>query len=130
DGDVSTEFHASSGLGYLPSGTRQSYLRSPNPPKRARTSRVLPCRRMPKVRVVFDAREVTADARYSGIGTFVRELLPAMAECDGIEVVAVATPDLVLPPAGGRGALPRFTQDRRRATRTDVTRVRRHIARA
>jgi glycosyltransferase involved in cell wall biosynthesis len=85
---------------------------------------------MPKVRVVFDAREVSADARYSGIGTFVRELLPALAECDGIEVVALATPDLVLPPGVGRVTIQRFTRERRRATIEHVSRVWMDIVRA
>lgn len=47
--------------------------------------------------VVVDANQLTGQSAGSGIGTYVRELLGALAERDDVAVTALATPDAVVP---------------------------------
>lgn len=61
---------------------------------------------------MFDGRELTAHARYSGFGTFVRQLVEALARRPDLEVALLATDDLPLPPGVERVALQRFVSER------------------
>jgi alpha-1,3-rhamnosyl/mannosyltransferase len=60
--------------------------------------------------IVVDARRLGEGSAYRGIGTYVRNLLAALALVDGLEVQALATPQTVLPTGVTAVAL------RRRAT--------------
>jgi glycosyltransferase involved in cell wall biosynthesis len=48
--------------------------------------------------IVVDARRLGEGSAFRGIGTYVRNLLAGLAEIDGLEVHALATPGTVLPP--------------------------------
>jgi alpha-1,3-rhamnosyl/mannosyltransferase len=49
------------------------------------------------IRVLVDGRELTGMGRYSGLGTFTRNLLASLATTDGIDVRALTTDTDVLP---------------------------------
>ena len=48
--------------------------------------------------IVVDARRLGEGSAYRGIGTYLRNLLAALVEVEGVDVAALATPETSLPP--------------------------------
>lgn len=66
-------------------------------------------------RVLIDARELTGDSAYSGVGTYIRGLLGALATRTDVHTMALATNDAPIPAGVDRKRIIRFFPDRRRA---------------
>ena len=58
--------------------------------------------------IVIDSRRLGEGSAFRGVGTYVRNLLGALAELDGVEVKALATPGTALPPGVARIPLHRW----------------------
>ena len=65
-------------------------------------------------RVLFDARELSGDSSWSGVGTAIRGLLTSIAAEPGLQVRALATPEVELPAGVERGTLLRLARNGRR----------------
>jgi glycosyltransferase involved in cell wall biosynthesis len=60
-----------------------------------------------RIPVVFNAQQLSTFAAHSGVGTYTRKLLGALAARSDLELVAMSQPDLVLPKGVGRLAVRR-----------------------
>jgi glycosyltransferase involved in cell wall biosynthesis len=70
--------------------------------------------------VVVDARRLGEGSAFRGIGTYVRNLLAALVDVDGIRVEALATPDTPLPAGVRRIPLRRWASGRLLTLEHDV----------
>ena len=67
---------------------------------------------MPPSTIVVDARRLGEGSAFRGIGTYVRNLLAALAELEGLDVAALATPGTALPPGVSRVDVRRVARGR------------------
>jgi glycosyltransferase involved in cell wall biosynthesis len=65
--------------------------------------------------VLLDGIQLTGQASHSGIGTYVRQLVSALADRDDVDLTVLATPESVLPPSVGRLTAHRRWRQGRRA---------------
>lgn len=80
--------------------------------------------------VLVDARELTGESGWSGIGTTIRGLLTGLAAVGGLEVRALVTPDVTLPAGIRPVPIQRFAKDgRRRSIVEHQVRLPYHLAR-